>query len=257
MVRPQHDLDELPRRSPPLPLADHSAALREIREWPPAEIEAAVAACDGGAAAPSGPRHRVTSVRHGRGGRPPARGGRLAVARGPEPRGGGHPPGRVGRHLNGRHAAARYKRAGRRRPATRAGSGRESTSGTSTWPWRPPPSPLGSPTTAGTFADEARAVAPLDPEAQLVLGCVAESCRGARPQARRVGRRPPARPSGPRAADALALDPGQPEARLRLGKLPSTEGRLAEAESLLDTGGRASGRRPPPLPGPPLPRSSG
>ena len=94
---------------------------------------------------------------------------------------------------------------------------------------------LGFPATACSFAEEARRRAPLDAEVHLVLGCAAETRARELALGRQdseAGRR---REQAERALrDALALDPGLQEARLRLGQLLVDQGRLAEAEAFLD-----------------------
>jgi tetratricopeptide (TPR) repeat protein len=93
----------------------------------------------------------------------------------------------------------------------------------------------GWPDVARPFAEKARQAAPLDPEVQLVSGCVAESLaleqtlRHRAPEAARL------RDEADRSLrDALALDAGLLEARLHLGKIQLDRGRLAEAETLLE-----------------------
>ena len=116
---------------------------------------------------------------------------------------------------------------------------------------------LGFPGTACSFAEEARRLAPLDAEVHLVLGCAAET--RARElalghQDSEAGRR---RDQAERAlSDALAIDPGLQEARLRLGQLLVDRGRLVQAESLLDQVEAQRGRQSPALPGAALPRPS-
>ena len=94
------------------------------------------------------------------------------------------------------------------------------------------PLAMGFPRTARTLAEEAIRAAPMDAEVRLLAGCVAASLAeeaGLRHQdagglledAERFLR------------DALALDPGLLEARLRLGKLLLDERRTIEAEPLL------------------------
>ncbi len=94
---------------------------------------------------------------------------------------------------------------------------------------------LGFPATACSFAEDARRRAPLDAEVHLMLGCAAETRARELALGRQdseAGRR---REQAERALrDALALDPGLQEARLRLGQLLVDRGRLAQAESFLD-----------------------
>jgi tetratricopeptide (TPR) repeat protein len=94
---------------------------------------------------------------------------------------------------------------------------------------------LGFPATACSFAEEARRLAPLDAEVHLLLGCAAETRSrelALGHEDSEAGRR---RDQAEGAlSDALALDPGLQEARLRLGQLLVDRGRLVQAESLLD-----------------------
>jgi len=94
---------------------------------------------------------------------------------------------------------------------------------------------IGFPPTAHPFAERARQIAPLDPEVQLVFGCVAESLAGEELLQHHEAAAGVWRDEAERALqDALALDAGLQEARLRLGKLHLDRGRLIEAEPLLD-----------------------
>jgi tetratricopeptide (TPR) repeat protein len=92
----------------------------------------------------------------------------------------------------------------------------------------------GSPTTAHPFAERARRIAPLDPEVQLVYGCVAEGLGEELALRHRESEAAAWRDQATVALlDALALDGGLPEARLHLGKLHLERGRLAQAERRL------------------------
>jgi tetratricopeptide (TPR) repeat protein len=89
---------------------------------------------------------------------------------------------------------------------------------------------MGFPSTAHPFAERARQIAPLDPEVQLVYGCVAEGL--AAEQLLRHGESEAAfwRDQATVALlDALALDGGLLEARLHIGKLHLERGRLTQA----------------------------
>ena len=94
---------------------------------------------------------------------------------------------------------------------------------------------LGDPATACSFAEDARRCAPLDAEAHLMLGCAAETRARELALGRQDSEAERRRDEAERAlSDALALDPGLQEARLRLGQLLVDRGRLVQAESLLD-----------------------
>ncbi len=89
---------------------------------------------------------------------------------------------------------------------------------------------MGFPDVARPFAEEVVQAAPLDAEAHLLLGCVAESLAtvfALRHQERNAER---ARVEAEKALrDSLAVDAGLPEARLRLGKLLLDQRRAKEA----------------------------
>jgi tetratricopeptide (TPR) repeat protein len=94
---------------------------------------------------------------------------------------------------------------------------------------------LGFPATALSFAEEARRRAPLDAEVHLVLGCAAETRARELALGHEDSEAARKRDEAERAlSDALAIDPGLQEARLRLGQLLVDRGRLVQAESLLD-----------------------
>jgi tetratricopeptide (TPR) repeat protein len=93
---------------------------------------------------------------------------------------------------------------------------------------------LGYAETAGPFAEKARREAPLDPEVQLVRGCVASGLAAEKALQHQDSDAARAREDAEKAfRDALALDPETHEARLRLGKLLLDEHRTIEAEPLL------------------------
>ena len=101
---------------------------------------------------------------------------------------------------------------------------------------------IGFPPTALPFAEKARQVAPLDPEVQLVFGCVAESLAEEKLLQHRQSEADPLRAQAAGAfRDALALEPGLHEALLRLGRLQLVGGRLIEAAPLLEDVDRRSG----------------
>ena len=94
---------------------------------------------------------------------------------------------------------------------------------------------IGFPSTARPFAEAARHAAPLDPEVQLVVGCVAEGLAEEQLLRHRESEAPRLRDEADRAfRDALALDPGIHEARLHIGRLLLVRGRLIEAELPLE-----------------------
>jgi len=93
---------------------------------------------------------------------------------------------------------------------------------------------VGFPLTARPFADGAVRASPMDPGAHLIAGCVNASLAEEFALRRRESDAQRAREAAEKALrDALALDPGLQEARLRLGKLLLDLGRAVEAESLL------------------------
>jgi tetratricopeptide (TPR) repeat protein len=100
---------------------------------------------------------------------------------------------------------------------------------------------MGFPETARPFAARAREAAPLDPEIQLISGCVAESLaletavRGRQKEAVQLEEE-----AGRAMIDALALDSRLHEARLRLGKLLLERGAVIQAEGFLETVERAT-----------------
>ena len=143
-----------------------------------------------------------------------------------------------------RHAAARARSFAHQRAALDARAGRPdaparrsatgSTSGTSSRPWPGPPSPSASPSRPGPSRRGRSVPHTMDAGAHLIAGCVNASLaeefalRGRDSDAQR------AREAAEKALrDALALDPGLQEARLRLGKLLLDLRRAVEAESLL------------------------
>jgi tetratricopeptide (TPR) repeat protein len=93
---------------------------------------------------------------------------------------------------------------------------------------------VGYPLTARPFAEGAVRASPMDPAAHLVAGCVNASLAEEFALRRRESDAQRAREAAEKALrDALALEPGLQEARLRLGKLLLDVGRAVEAESLL------------------------
>jgi len=93
---------------------------------------------------------------------------------------------------------------------------------------------FGVPLTARPFAEEAVRAAPMDAEVCLLSGCVNASLAEAFALRHRDSDAERSREAAERKLrDALALDPGLQEARLRLGKLLLDERRTIEAEPLL------------------------
>jgi tetratricopeptide (TPR) repeat protein len=100
---------------------------------------------------------------------------------------------------------------------------------------------IGFPETARPFAETARFAAPLDAEVQVLFGCVAESLAEERRLRHRESEASGLYEEAGRALlDALALDPGLHEARLRLGRLLLVRGGLIEAEPVLEAVERVS-----------------
>lgn len=92
---------------------------------------------------------------------------------------------------------------------------------------------VGSPNTA-RLIDRARAVAPLDPEVQLVYGCVAEAVAEQLAPGRQESRVDALRDQAALALmDALSLDDSRLEARLHLGRLHALRGRHVLAQQAL------------------------
>ncbi len=235
--------------------ANHAAALREIRQWPPPEIAAAVADLRRrGKPAPIGPERSRTTSRSAPS-RPPSsctrRPASLALQALSQAEAEVHLGASTTLFEWSREAAAeartRRQRAidadARPRPAWR--SRRESTAGTSTWPWPPRPSRSASRPTARPFAEKARerrAARSRGPARVRLRGRGPR--RGEAPPAPRVGGGPLARRGGPRAcATRWPSTPGLHEARLHLGRLLLVRGRLIEAEPLLEEVDGALGRR--------------
>jgi tetratricopeptide (TPR) repeat protein len=101
---------------------------------------------------------------------------------------------------------------------------------------------IGFADTAHPFAEKAREFAPLDPEVQMVSGCAAEVLAAEQILRHRDSEAAALREKADaELRDALALDGGLLEARLRLGKLHLDRGRLIEAEPLLHAVAERSG----------------
>ena len=94
---------------------------------------------------------------------------------------------------------------------------------------------VGFPSAARAFAAAAQRAAPLDAEVQLVFGCVAEGLAEEKILRHLESEAPRLREEADRALrSALALEPTLHEARLHLGRVLFARGRLIEAESLLE-----------------------
>jgi tetratricopeptide (TPR) repeat protein len=253
VVRPQYDLTNYLTVAAAYGSANHAAALREIRQWQPREITAAGADLRRQGrrlrSVPTSPGDiafgtvEAAVLMH-------AEAGLLSLAALSEVEAETHLGASVTLYQWSRDAAAEARNwAGARQRAFGQG----------------PPTPgleireridrrdfyvamaaaalaIGFPSTAHPFAEKARQAAPLDPEVQLVSGCVAEAfadeqlLRHRESEATRLRNE-----AGPALRDALALDPTLHEARLRLGRLHLDGGRPIEAESLLEEVERQSG----------------
>ena len=231
VVKPPHDLTGYLAVAARYGSADHSAALREIQEWRTAEVDAAVAGLRRQGrrlrAVPEAPEDigfrtvEAAVLLHAEAGLLSLQAGRTSEAQ-------THLGISVGL-LDWSHTAADKQRQRGHGIAERVNR-RDfdmALAAASLW--------LGSPDTACLFAEEARRRAPLDAEVHLMLGCAAETRArelALGPQDSEAERR---RDEAEHAlGDALALDPGLQEARLRLGQLLVDRGRLVQAESLLD-----------------------
>ena len=244
VVRPQYDLTHYLTVAAAYGSADHAAALREIRQWLPGEITAAVADLRRQGrrlrSVPTAPGDiafgtvEAAVLMH-------AEAGLLSLLALSEVEAETHLGASVTLYQWSRDAAAEARNwTGARRRA-----------------FKGPPTPgleireridrrdfyvalaaaalaIGFPSTAHPFAEKARQAAPLDPEVQLVSGCVAESLAEEQLIRHRESEGTRWRDEAERALrDALALDGGLLEARLHLGKLHLDRGRLIEAEPLL------------------------
>jgi tetratricopeptide (TPR) repeat protein len=94
---------------------------------------------------------------------------------------------------------------------------------------------LGVPQMASSLADEARRIAPLDPDVLLLDACVSEALALEHRVRHDDGRaRQLFDEAEARLRDTLAVDPGRVEARLRLGHVLLEQGRSLEAEPPLE-----------------------
>jgi len=254
VVRPQYDLTHYLTVAAAYGSANHAAALREIRQWQPPEIEAAVADLRRQGkrlrSVPGSPGDIAFStveaavLMH-------AEAGLLALLALSLAETEVHLKASTTLFTWSREAAATARNLARMRASLDARHGR--------------PTPgleireridrrdfyvalaaaaltIGFPSTAHPFAEKARQAAPLDPEVQLVSGCVAESLAEEQLIRHRESEGTRWRDEAERALrDALALDGGLLEARLHLGKLLLDGGRLTEALPLLEDVEAATG----------------
>jgi len=247
VVRPQDDLTNYLTVAAAYGSANHAAALREVRQWQPPEITAAVADLRRQGkrlrSVPGSPGDIAFStveaavLMHAEAGLLALQGLSLAEAE-------VHLRASTTLFAWSREAAATARNLARMRESLDAQHGR--------------PTPgreireridrrdfyvalaaaalaIGFPPTAQPFAEKARLDSPLDPEVQLVVGCVAEGLAEVQLLQHAESAASAWRDKAERALrDALALDGGLLEARLHLGKLLLDGGRLTEALPLLE-----------------------
>ena len=241
-VTPEYDLTSYLAVAAAYGSADHAAALREIREWPPGVVRAAVADLRRRSrqlrAVPTSPGDiafgtvEAAVLMH-------AEAGLLALESQNLAEAANHLGASVAVYQWSREAAVEIRNRAEAEPPD----------------FGPTPGPeirpridirdfsvalaasalaAGSPTTAQPFAERARRMAPLDPEVQLVYGCVAESLAEEQSIRHRESAAAAWRDQATLALmDALALDGGLLEARLHIGKLHLDRGRLPQAERRL------------------------
>ncbi len=243
-VTPEYDLTSYLAVAAAYGSADHAAALREIREWPPAVIRAAVRDLRGRSrqlrSVSTSPGEiafgtvEAAVLMH-------AEAGLLSLEALNREEAAGHLGASVALYQWSRDAAAEAQNSGREATTARFGP----TPGLEIRPridvrdfsvaLAAAALAAGSPTTAHPFAERARRIAPLDPEVQLVYGCVAEGLAEEQLLRQRGSEAAAWRDQAAVALlDALALDEGLLEARLRLGRLLIVQGRSIEAESIID-----------------------
>ncbi len=231
VVEPPHDLTSYLAIAARFRSADHSAAMGEIRSWALPEIEAAAAALPApGPQAPCGPEApgdidfrtvEAAVLLH-------AEAGLLSLQSLSPAEAETHFRASAGL-LDWSHTAADKQRQRGRAIAERIDRRNFDVALAAA------ALALGFPATACSFAEEARRRAPLDAEVHLMLGCAAETRARELALGRQDSESGRRREQAERAlSDALALDPGLQEARLRLGQLLVDRGRLVQAESLLD-----------------------
>jgi tetratricopeptide (TPR) repeat protein len=241
-ARPEYDLASYLTVAAAYGSADHAAALREIREWPPGVVRAAVADLRGRSrqlrSVPTSPGDiafgtvEAAVLMH-------AEAGLLSLEALDLAEAANHLGASVALYQWSREAAVEIRARDEARPRDFG-----PTPGLEIRPridirdfsvaLAAAALAAGSPTTAHPFAERARRIAPLDPEVQLVYGCVAEGLAEEQLLRHRESAAADWRDQATVALlDALALDGGLLEARLHLGKLHLERGRLPQAERRL------------------------
>jgi tetratricopeptide (TPR) repeat protein len=228
---PQHDLTSYLALAAAYGSANHTAALREIRQWPLPEITAAVADLQrqGGRlrSVPTSPEQiafatvEAAVLMHAEAG--------LAALQ-------ALTPAEAEAHLAASVALFEWSRDAARRRRRRGLAIEERIERRDYYlALAATALAISLPSEAHPFAEKARDASPVDPEVQLVLGCVTEGLA----EEQLLKHLEPAaavwRDRAERALrDALAVDAGLLEARLHLGRVLFARGRLIEAEPLLE-----------------------
>ena len=241
-ARPQYDLTSYLTVAAAYGSADHAAALREIREWPPGVVRAAVADLRRRSrqlrSVPTSPGDiafgtvEAAVLMH-------AEAGLLSLEALDLAEAASHLGASVALYQWSREAALEIRARDEARPRDFG-----PTPGLEIRPridirdfsvaLAAAALAAGSPTTAHPFAERARRMAPLDPEVQLVYGCVAEGLAEEQLLRHRESAAAAWRDQATVALlDALALDGGLLEACLHVGKLHLERGRLTQAERRL------------------------
>jgi tetratricopeptide (TPR) repeat protein len=230
-ARPQHDLSSYLVVVAAYASANHTAALREIRQWPLPEIAAAVADLQrqGGRlrSVPTSPEQiafatvEAAVLMHAEAG--------LAALQ-------ALTPAEAEAHLAASVALFEWSRDAARRRRRRGLAIEERIERRDYYlALAATALAISLPSEAHPFAEKARDASPVDPDVQLVLGCVTEGLA----EEQLLKHLEPAaavwRDRAERALrDALAVDAGLLEARLHLGRVLFARGRLIEAEPLLE-----------------------
>ena len=216
-VTPEYDLTSYLAVAAAYGSADHARALREIREWPPGVVRAAVADLRRRSrqlrAVPTSPGDiafgtvEAAVLLH-------AEAGLLALESQNLAEAANHLGASVALYQWSREAAVEIRnRAEAEPPEFGPTPGPEIRPRIDirdfSWPWRPRPSPPAARPRLIPFAEKARRIAPLDPEVQLVYGCVAEGLAEEQSLRHRESTAAAWREQAAAALlDALALDPG-------------------------------------------------